>query len=55
MLIKFNIFRLSKALNRKVTSEAVWAHLKTMYNLKALNQLEPLPFPNEQVIKLFKK
>lgn len=39
--------RLSKALNRKVTSEQVWAHLKTMYNLKALDELEPLPFPNE--------
>jgi hypothetical protein len=40
--------RLSKVLNRKVTSEQVWAHLKTMYNLKALDQLEPLPFPNEE-------
>lgn len=41
--------KLSKALNRKVTSDQIWAHLKTMYNLKALNDLELLiPFPNEQ-------
>ena len=40
--------RLTKALNRKVTSEQIWAHLKTMYNLKVLNEAETLPFPNEQ-------
>lgn len=40
--------RLSKSLNREISSEAVWSHLKTMYNLKALDELEPLPFPNEQ-------
>ncbi|XP_055706664.1 MRG/MORF4L-binding protein isoform X2 [Phlebotomus papatasi] len=40
--------RLSKALNREVSTEAIWSHLKTMYNLDALDELEPLPFPNEQ-------
>ncbi|XP_058459932.1 MRG/MORF4L-binding protein [Malaya genurostris] len=40
--------RLSKALNRDINSDAVWSHLKTMYNLKALNEQEQLPFPNEE-------
>ncbi|XP_058830536.1 MRG/MORF4L-binding protein [Topomyia yanbarensis] len=40
--------RLSKALNREINSDAVWSHLKTMYNLKALNEQEQLPFPNEE-------
>lgn len=40
--------RLSKTLNRKISSEQIWKHLKTMYNLKALDDLEPLPFPNEE-------
>lgn len=40
--------RLSKALNREVSSESVWSHLKTMYNLQALDEQDPLPFPNEE-------
>lgn len=40
--------RLSKTLNRKISSDQIWKHLKTMYNLKALDDLEPLPFPNEE-------
>lgn len=40
--------RLSKTLNRKINSDQIWKHLKTMYNLKALDDLEPLPFPNEE-------
>lgn len=39
--------RLTKALNRKVTGDQIWAHLKTMYNLKALND-ELIPFPNHE-------
>ncbi|XP_053688238.1 MRG/MORF4L-binding protein [Sabethes cyaneus] len=40
--------RLSKALNREISSETIWSHLRTMYNLKALDELEQLPFPNEE-------
>lgn len=40
--------RLSKKLQRKISSDQIWKHLKTMYNLKALDDLEPLPFPNEE-------
>jgi MRG-binding protein len=40
--------RLSKTMNRKISSDQIWKHLKTMYNLKALDDLEPLPFPNEE-------
>lgn len=38
--------RLSKALNREIATETIWSHLKSMYNLKALDDLEKLPFPN---------
>lgn len=38
--------RLQKTLNRRISSEQIWKHLKTMYNLKALDDSEPLPFPN---------
>lgn len=40
--------RLSKSLNREVPAECIWAHLRTMYNLDVLDEMEPLPFPNEQ-------
>ena len=40
--------RLQKTLNRKISSDQIWKHLKTMYNLKALDDLEPLPFPNNE-------
>ena len=39
--------RLAKALDRDITSESIWTHLKSMYNLSVLDKLEPLPFPNE--------
>ena len=41
--------RLSKALKREVASESVWAHLRTLYNLDVLDQMERLPFTEEQV------
>ncbi|KAG5678213.1 hypothetical protein PVAND_007905 [Polypedilum vanderplanki] len=40
--------RLQKTLSRKISSEQIWKHLKTMYNLKALDDQEPLPFPNNE-------
>ncbi|XP_001663179.2 MRG/MORF4L-binding protein [Aedes aegypti] len=40
--------RLSKALNWEVTSDMVWSHLRTMYNLKALDDQEQLSLPNEE-------
>ena len=40
--------RLSKALNREISSDIVWSHLQTMYNLKALDEMESLPFSNEE-------
>lgn len=39
--------RLSKALNRDISTDLIWSHLKSMYNLKALDDLEKLPFPNK--------
>ncbi|BFG05328.1 MRG/MORF4L-binding protein [Drosophila madeirensis] len=40
--------RLSKSLNREMPSELIWKHLGTMYKLKELDDLETLPFPNEE-------
>ncbi|XP_013117779.1 MRG/MORF4L-binding protein [Stomoxys calcitrans] len=40
--------RLSSSLNRDFTTESIWGHLRTLYNLEALDDLEPLPFPNEE-------
>lgn len=39
--------RLSNALKRDIQPDTVWAHLNTMYNLEALNLMEPLPLPQE--------
>lgn len=39
--------RLSNALKRDIQPDIVWAHLNTMYNLDALNQMESLPLPQE--------
>lgn len=41
--------RLSKALKREVAPDTVWAHLRTLYNLDVLDQMERLPFAEEQV------
>ncbi|EDV98411.1 MRG/MORF4L-binding protein [Drosophila grimshawi] len=40
--------RLSKSLNREMPSDLIWKHLGTMYKLKELDELECLPFPNEE-------
>lgn len=40
--------RLSKSLNREMSSDLIWRHLGTMYKLKELDNLECLPFPNEE-------
>lgn len=40
--------RLSRSLNRDIPAEQIWAHLRTLYNLDVLDEMEPLPFPNEQ-------
>lgn len=40
--------RLSKALGREMPSDLIWRHLGTMYKLKELDNLECLPFPNEE-------
>ncbi|XP_037049793.1 MRG/MORF4L-binding protein [Bradysia coprophila] len=40
--------RLSTALNRDISPDTVWAHLKKLYNLEALDKVVSLPFPQEQ-------
>lgn len=41
--------RLSRSLQREISSEAVWSHLRTLYNLKALDELEPpVPFVSDE-------
>ncbi|KAJ3647732.1 hypothetical protein Zmor_019594 [Zophobas morio] len=33
---------------KEVSSDRVWAHLETMYNLEALDESESIPFPNSE-------
>lgn len=40
--------RLSTALKRDISPDTVWAHLKKLYNLEALDKVVSLPFPQEQ-------
>lgn len=35
-------------LRKDVNPQKVWAHLKTMYNLEALDENETIPFPNTE-------
>lgn len=41
--------RMSTALKRDIAPEVIWAQLRTWYNLEALDQMERLPFAEEQV------
>lgn len=41
--------RMSTALKREILPEMIWTHLRTWYNLEALDQMERLPFADEQV------
>jgi len=41
--------QLRTSLKRHITTDEVWAHLETMYNLKALDDFETVPFPNEEI------
>lgn len=40
--------KLSDNLQREISSNNVWTHLETMYNLEALDEGESLPFPNDE-------
>ncbi|XP_065843122.1 MRG/MORF4L-binding protein-like [Oscarella lobularis] len=40
--------KLSRATNRTFTITQIWDHLKSMYNLDELNDLESNPFPMDQ-------
>lgn len=31
-----------------ISSDKIWTHLETMYNLEALDDIESLPFPNDE-------
>ncbi|XP_073845544.1 MRG/MORF4L binding protein [Musca autumnalis] len=42
----FYIACIAERLNRD--TESIWGHLRTLYNLEALDELEPLPFPNDE-------
>lgn len=40
--------RFARSTSSEFTSEQIWKHLRSMYNLEALEMLETLPFPNEE-------
>lgn len=41
--------RMSNALKRDIAPETIWSHLRTWYNLDALDQMERVPFAEEEV------
>lgn len=41
--------RMTKALKRDIAPDTVWAHLRTWYNLDVLDQMERIPFAEEQI------
>ncbi|XP_065891125.1 MRG/MORF4L-binding protein-like [Dysidea avara] len=41
-------FRLSRATGRQITTQQIWDHLKTMYDIETLDENECLPFPNDE-------
>lgn len=41
--------RMSSALKRDIAPETIWAHLRTWYNLDALDKMEQVPFAEEEV------
>lgn len=40
--------RMSTALKRDIAPESIWAHLRTWYNLDALDQMERVPFAEKE-------
>ncbi|XP_018320858.1 MRG/MORF4L-binding protein [Agrilus planipennis] len=41
--------KLTTNLNRDIPSEKIWSHLDVLYNLEALDDMEIVPFPNNEV------
>ncbi|XP_071500283.1 MRG/MORF4L-binding protein-like [Diadema antillarum] len=41
--------KFNQATGRQVTSQQIWDHLGTMYDMQALHESEILPFPNKEV------
>lgn len=41
--------QLQAATGKPFTAEKVWAHLERLYNLKALEDFETIPFPTDEV------
>ncbi|KAK3091963.1 hypothetical protein FSP39_024032 [Pinctada imbricata] len=40
--------RLNSSALRKISSQDIWDHLSSMYDLQALNESEIIPFPNKE-------
>lgn len=40
--------KLSESMQKEVEPEKIWDHLKTLYNLEALDESESIPFPNTE-------
>lgn len=43
------IDQLRGSLDRPITIPQLWAYLKTIYNIKALDEFETTPFPNDRI------
>ncbi|XP_033645352.1 MRG/MORF4L-binding protein-like [Asterias rubens] len=40
--------KLQQSMGRKISSQQIWEHLSTMYDMQALHESEILPFPNAE-------
>lgn len=40
--------RLQQSIGYLLTTDQIWAHLRTLYDLEALDDFERFPFPNEE-------
>ncbi|KAG7300974.1 hypothetical protein JYU34_015334 [Plutella xylostella] len=41
--------KLSNSINKEISTQDIWKHLESMYDLQMLYDTEPIPFPNDEV------
>lgn len=41
--------KLTNSLNKDITTEDIWKHLESLYDIPLLDYTEPIPFPNQEV------
>ncbi|XP_045505034.1 MRG/MORF4L-binding protein isoform X2 [Colias croceus] len=41
--------KLSNSITREISTQDIWKHLSTLYDMNMLDETEPIPFPNHEV------